>query len=194
MHTHIYSSSLSVCRYLPPETFENTGKVRVSSKVDVWSAGVILYQMLYGKRPFGDGMTQQRILHEKTILRDAHSIEFPAQPVVTDQCKVYVSLSWMKCWLTHTSMCPFVSVPLYCVCVCLYVAQDFIRRCLTYHHYDRPDVAEISTDPYLLPGGGAKTKPAAKRGGAAAAAAAAAAASTSASTSAAPITSAGGVA
>jgi tousled-like kinase len=37
--------------YLPPECFE-VGKVppKISSKVDVWSVGVIFYQMLFGKK------------------------------------------------------------------------------------------------------------------------------------------------
>lgn len=41
--------------YQAPECFEN-GAPRISSKVDVWSAGVIFYEMLYGRRPFGHDM------------------------------------------------------------------------------------------------------------------------------------------
>src|SRR5690348_5101647 len=60
--------------YLPPECFvgvggpsgssssSGTSVPRISSKVDVWSVGVIYYQMLYGKRPFGAGKTQEVIL------------------------------------------------------------------------------------------------------------------------------------
>lgn len=77
--------------YLPPETFAmHDGPVRISDKVDVWSVGVIFYQMLYGKRPFGDGMTQQRILQDSTILRDARSIEFPAKPAVANDAKEFI--------------------------------------------------------------------------------------------------------
>ena len=38
-------------RYLPPECFV-LGKQppKISSKVDVWSVGVILYQSIYGKK------------------------------------------------------------------------------------------------------------------------------------------------
>jgi serine/threonine protein kinase len=39
-------------RYLPPETFQYSGygAPKISSKVDVWSLGVITYQCLYGKK------------------------------------------------------------------------------------------------------------------------------------------------
>ena len=40
--------------YLPPECFERGEKPpQINNKVDVWAVGVILFQMLYGRRPFG---------------------------------------------------------------------------------------------------------------------------------------------
>ncbi|KAL6043926.1 Serine/threonine-protein kinase tousled-like 2, partial [Balamuthia mandrillaris] len=74
--------------YLPPECFE-VGKQapRISSKVDVWSAGVIFYQLLYGKKPFGNSFSQQKLLVENVITQ-ACKVEFPSKPAVTQQCKV----------------------------------------------------------------------------------------------------------
>jgi tousled-like kinase len=62
--------------YLPPECFVVDRSVRISNKVDVWAIGVIFYQMLYGRRPFGDGMTQDRILSDRTML-GARTVPFP---------------------------------------------------------------------------------------------------------------------
>eukprot|EP00742_Colponemidia_sp_Colp-10_P009213 GILJ01010031.1.p1 GENE.GILJ01010031.1~~GILJ01010031.1.p1 ORF type:complete len:543 (-),score=104.09 GILJ01010031.1:117-1700(-) len=76
--------------YLPPECFE-TGRQppMISSKVDVWSAGVIFYQMLYGQRPFGHNMSQEKILSERTIT-NATSVQFPPKPVVSAECKDFI--------------------------------------------------------------------------------------------------------
>ncbi len=52
--------------YLPPECMaRGTTPPQISSKVDVWSVGVIFYQMLFGKKPFGDGMSQQDIVRNR---------------------------------------------------------------------------------------------------------------------------------
>jgi tousled-like kinase len=53
--------------YLPPETFmEKSGQI--SNKVDIWSLGVILFEMVYGYKPFGNDLSQEKILNEKIIL------------------------------------------------------------------------------------------------------------------------------
>src|SRR6218665_3494791 len=47
----LYFCDFLYCRYLPPECFV-VGKEppKISSKVDVWSVGIIFYQCLYGKK------------------------------------------------------------------------------------------------------------------------------------------------
>ena len=87
--------------YLPPECFakgDEHGGPRVSSKVDVWSVGVIFYQMLFGKRPFGEGKSQEVVLREGVIL-NAHQVEFPPSdksPKVSEEAKDLI-----RACLTH---------------------------------------------------------------------------------------------
>jgi tousled-like kinase len=76
----VYSSSTNVSSV--PQKL-----VRISPKVDVWSAGVVMYQMLYGKRPFGHDQTPHGILASQTILH-AFDVKFPEEVVVSNEAKV----------------------------------------------------------------------------------------------------------
>lgn len=76
--------------YLPPECFETASQARISNKVDVWSAGVILFQMLYGRKPFGHDQSQEKMFREKTVQRQ--TLVFPNKPPVSDVGKQFMTL------------------------------------------------------------------------------------------------------
>lgn len=75
--------------YLPPECFVLDENVRISNKVDVWSIGVIFFQMIFGKRPFGDGQSQDKILADKTML-NAHEVTFPDKIEISTEGKEFI--------------------------------------------------------------------------------------------------------
>jgi tousled-like kinase len=77
--------------YLPPECFLE-GNVRISNKVDVWSCGVIFYQMLYGRRPFGEGKTQEQMLASGSVFQETRmGPQFPAKPLVSAEAKKFIT-------------------------------------------------------------------------------------------------------
>ena len=76
--------------YQAPECFE-TGPTppKINSKVDVWSAGVIFYELLYAQKPFGNNMPQKKVLKEQVIVK-ATSVNFPPKPNVSNECKDFI--------------------------------------------------------------------------------------------------------
>lgn len=60
------------------------------TQVDVWAVGVMLYQMLYGRRPFGEGLSQEEIMREQVMLK-ARRVAFPAKPAVSAECKDFIT-------------------------------------------------------------------------------------------------------
>lgn len=78
--------------YLPPECFflmPGGQPPKIDNKVDVWSVGVIFYQCLFGKKPFGHNLTQEAILKQDTILR-ATDVSFPSKPQVSETAKSFI--------------------------------------------------------------------------------------------------------
>lgn len=59
----------------------------------MWSVGVIFYEMLYGRKPFGQGLSQSQI-YDKRIILKATKVEFPADPSkkhrVSEQAKEFI--------------------------------------------------------------------------------------------------------
>lgn len=51
--------------------------------------------MIYGKKPFGEGKSQEKVLTEGIIL-NAHGVDFPVNPKISDDGRDFI-----KVCLTH---------------------------------------------------------------------------------------------
>jgi tousled-like kinase len=60
--------------------------------------------MLFGERPYGHGLSQQRILNDGTIL-DAKAVQFPTSPLVSEDCKNFIR----RCLTYEQSMRPSIA-------------------------------------------------------------------------------------
>lgn len=85
------SQGVGTYYYLPPECFirDRENPILISTKVDIWSLGVIFYEMIYGFKPFGNNLTQERILKEGIMLK-AHYVNFPSKPNISNETKYFI--------------------------------------------------------------------------------------------------------
>ena len=65
-------------RPLPPRP----SPPRPSLQLDVWSAGVIFYTLLYGRKPYGESMSQEQMLRER-VMCVPKGVDFPPKPQVS---------------------------------------------------------------------------------------------------------------
>ncbi|PNH01032.1 Serine/threonine-protein kinase TOUSLED, partial [Tetrabaena socialis] len=64
-------------------------------QLDVWSCGVIFYSMLYGRKPYGETMSQEQMLRER-VMAVQKEVEFPAKPAVSNEAREFIRrcLAW----------------------------------------------------------------------------------------------------
>lgn len=84
------SQGIGTYYYLPPECFEIGKEIKINNKVDIWSVGVMCYEMLFGKKPFGQGCSQEKLFD---IMSELRKVSFPVLPKISEECKEFI----MKC-------------------------------------------------------------------------------------------------
>jgi len=78
--------------YLPPECFVGACQEeppKISNKVDVWSTGVIFFELLFHRRPFGHGQSQEALLRT-AMAGTPFAVEIPAAPKVSNDAKEFI--------------------------------------------------------------------------------------------------------
>lgn len=75
--------------YLPPECFEQE-LTKINHKVDIWSLGVIFFELVYGKKPFGDKISQEKLVLQKIILNEGDNLQFPTSPSLSNLGKFFI--------------------------------------------------------------------------------------------------------
>lgn len=74
--------------YAPPEILKGTPYDPMIA--DVWSMGVVLFTMIYGRLPFDDSN------HKKLLKQTQQKVVFPGKPVVSQECRIIMLKIFVK--------------------------------------------------------------------------------------------------
>ena len=84
------SQGIGTFYYLPPECFEMGNKTKINNKVDIWSLGIITYELIYGKKPIGEGFSQEKLFNLFSNSISTFIINFPEEPKISFDCKEFI--------------------------------------------------------------------------------------------------------
>ena len=51
---------------------------------------MILYEMIFNKKPFGHQCSSQKNLLKEKIIQNAYNVEFPENPEISKDCKEFI--------------------------------------------------------------------------------------------------------
>ena len=89
--TDLTSQGTGTYFYLPPECFIIGDNVKINQKVDIWSLGIIVYEMLFGNKPFSNNLSQNKFVKEKIYenMKDL-SFENNYDVKISEECKIFL--------------------------------------------------------------------------------------------------------
>ncbi|KNH09455.1 protein kinase [Perkinsela sp. CCAP 1560/4] len=125
------SRSSSAMYKSKPDTPLEQKPARISAKVDVWALGVVFYQMLFGRRPFGEGLTQKQIWNNNVMGKIKGIAGKSSATDAEIENKVNYILFPSK---------PSVTVE----------AKEFIKSCFQVSTSERPDIFQLAKHPYVI--------------------------------------------
>ena len=76
--------------YFAPECFENNQNSKITTKVDIWSLGIILYEILFNKKPFCIDINTPYSMFKNNVIHNEDSIDFPNDVNISDNCKEFI--------------------------------------------------------------------------------------------------------
>ena len=89
--TDLTSQGTGTYFYLPPECFIIGDNVKINEKVDIWSLGIIVYEMLFGNKPFSNNLSQNKYVKEK-IYENMKNLSFENNynVKISEECKIFL--------------------------------------------------------------------------------------------------------